>query len=245
MNKEILYEILNSKSESLSLADIDSILNEELDKSPEEMDTDLVELCLDALLNADEKKLNTSKHKFRITKILIAAVIFVLIIGTSIPACAKFFNVHLPEGVVSFYKDCFNLDLSDKEYVQDITAQLEKDGVEEAAFPNLIFDIDTEISEYVVKNTAEEKYIRFDFENTDINGYVVLKIRSKDAVVNVDQKKEASEFKKADSLNVNGVEVLVFANDDVSHIMYMRNNVEYNIYIYTDYETACKIAKTI
>lgn len=245
MNKEILYEILNSKSESLSLADIDSILNEELDKSPEEMDTDLVELCLDALLNADEKKLNTSKHKFRITKILIAAVIFVLIIGTSIPACAKFFNVHLPEGVVSFYKDCFNLDLSDKEYVQDITAQLEKDGVEEAVFPKIVFDTEAKIFKYVIKNTAEAKYIYFDFESSGMNGHIILQKRNKKADYFLEQNKEASEFEKADSFNVNGVEVLVFANDDVSHIMYMVNNVEYNVYIYTDYETACEIAKTI
>ena len=61
MNKEILYEILNSKSETLSSAEIESILNEELDKSPQEMDTDLVDLCLEALNLVDEKKLNNRK----------------------------------------------------------------------------------------------------------------------------------------------------------------------------------------
>lgn len=54
MNKKTLYEILSSKSEKLSSTDIEAILNDELDKHPDKMDTDLVDLCLIALNTVDE-----------------------------------------------------------------------------------------------------------------------------------------------------------------------------------------------
>lgn len=49
MDKNILIEILKSKNDDISVKEIEDSLNEELSKSPEEMDTDLVDLCLKAL----------------------------------------------------------------------------------------------------------------------------------------------------------------------------------------------------
>ena len=43
-----------------------------------------------------------------------------MIIGIAIPTCAKHFNVTIPKGIVTFYSDCFNVDLSQTEYVDDI-----------------------------------------------------------------------------------------------------------------------------
>lgn len=51
-NKEILLEILNQKYEVMTLAEIEDMMDEELEKDPDEMDTGLIEICLDALTKA-------------------------------------------------------------------------------------------------------------------------------------------------------------------------------------------------
>lgn len=49
MTAEILKEILSSKSEKFTIGEIRDMLDEELDKPCDEMDTDLVEDLLSAL----------------------------------------------------------------------------------------------------------------------------------------------------------------------------------------------------
>lgn len=52
MDRLTLLEILKSKSMTLSLEDIQGIMDEELNKNPEEMDAELIDLCADVLDNA-------------------------------------------------------------------------------------------------------------------------------------------------------------------------------------------------
>lgn len=239
MNKEILYEILNSESESLSTAEIESILNEELDKSPEEMDTDLVDLCLDALETVGEKKLNKRKHRIRISRVLIAAVIFVLMIGLSIPACARFFSIDVPDGVVKFYNDCFNVDLSNDKGIDNINGRLKQDGIVDAVLPKMIFSKETVITNYHLDNGVE-----FAFSNDKINGYVTIQ-NYNDYDFLIGSKKTVSDFEQFETLEIDNVTVLVFGNDNTSYIDYVVDNTEYNISIMCDYKTALQIAKTI
>ncbi|MGN1122895.1 MAG: hypothetical protein ACI4RR_01010 [Eubacterium sp.] len=245
MNKEILYEILNSESESLSSAEIEGILNEELDKSPEEMDTDLIDLCLDALNTVDDEKLNKRKFKVRISRILIAAVIFVLLIGISIPVCAKFFSVDVPDGIVSFYNDCFKIDISNDEYIDDILGQLEQEGLENVVLPKIVFSLETTVSNYVIEDSNNSKYIDFDFKNDNIAGHVEIQQYNTDYNFVIGNKKINSDYENIEYFDVNDISVLVFYNNGVSYINYLIDNIEYNIFIYCDYETACQIAKTL
>ena len=241
MNKEILYEILNSESERLSTAEIENILNEELDKSPEEMDTDLVDLCLDALDTAGEEKLNKRKHRIRISRVLIAAVIFVLMIGLSIPACARFFSIDVPDGIVKFYNDCFNVDLSNDEHIDDILAQLEQNGIDDAALPKIIFADGTTITNYHIGND-EISYVEFSFSNNDICGYVSIKNYDN---LGFNNDKATATLENVNNFTVNGVSILVFGNNNTSYIYYSKNGITYDISINCDYETACQIAKTL
>lgn len=49
MTIETFKEILNTKSMTFTAQEIMGIIDEELEKEPSEMDTGLIELCLDAL----------------------------------------------------------------------------------------------------------------------------------------------------------------------------------------------------
>ena len=52
MDRLTLLETLKSKSMTLSFEDIQGIMDEELNKNPEEMDAELIDLCADVLDNA-------------------------------------------------------------------------------------------------------------------------------------------------------------------------------------------------
>lgn len=244
MNKEILYEILSSKSETLSSAEIESILNEELDKSPQEMDTDLVDLCIDALNTVDEKKLNNRKKKYRLSKILIAAALFALIIGISIPVCAKYLNVNVPEGIVTLYKECFNIDISNESGIKDIAAQLQNDGLDNVILPKTVFEIDTIITDYYHDDSSSNVNFEFSFKNNSINGYVAIKEFDDYSFFN-GKSKVSSDFEDVEYLNQNGVSIIVFSKDDMSYINYSVDKIEYNIVLFSNYEVAYEIAKTI
>lgn len=245
MNKEILYEILKSKSETLSSAEIESILNEELDKSSDEMDTDLVDLCLEALNTVDEKKLNIRKHKIKFSKILIAAVIFVTAIIITIPVCAKYLNINVPEGMVTIYKECFNIDISKDVLIDDVFGQLEQDGINDIVLPKLVFYPNTQNCNYTKESMENYTMYGFDFIDDDITGHVTLQAYNDSYEFVVGNKKVSSSYEKIEYFEVNELTVLVFYNDDTSYINYSNNNTEYNIVINCDYETACQIAKTI
>lgn len=245
MNNETLYEILSSKSETLSSVEIESILNDELDKSPDEMDTDLVDLCMEALYTVDKKKLNNHKRKINISKILIAAVIFVTAILISIPVCAKFLNINVPDGIVTLYKDCFYIDISSNGTIKDIVGRLEEDGINDAILPNILFVSETKNSDYSKEENISYKMINFNFTNNEIDGHITIQKYNSGYDFFVDEDNASSEFEQIDYFDINGVKVLVFGNSDISYIKYAIDNTEYNFFIECDHDTACQIAKTI
>lgn len=246
MDKDILYEILNSEYENLSSAEIEGILNEELDKSPEEMDTDLVELCLDALNSVGEKKLNKRRLRVRLSRILIAAVIFVLLIGIAIPVCAKYFSVSFSDGVVKFYDDCFSVDLSNNDdSIKDIVGTLEQDGLANVKLPDMLFSPETIIRNYACEDANGITKIDFEFQNTEIQGCV--------SIFSYEDKKDfisgfgkvSQKYKYVNEIDKGEYSVLVFSDDKKSYLYYVYDGDEYTLFFNCDYETACKIAESL
>lgn len=245
MNKDILYEILNSEYENLSSAEIEGILNEELDKSPEEMDTDLVELCLDALNSAGEKKLNKRRLRVRLSRILIAAVIFVLLIGIAIPVCAKYFSVSFSDGVVKFYDDCFSVDLSNNDYVQDLDGNLEQDGIVDEKLPDMLFQPETKVSNYICKDINGNSNINFEFQCGEIQGSVIIVDYEKSNDLISNHGKVNSKYKYVNKIDKGEFTVVIFSDDKESYLCYAYDGSEYSISLYCDYETAYKIAESL
>lgn len=244
MNKEILYDILNSKSETLSSAEIENIMNEELDKSTQDMDTDLIDLCLEALNTVDEEKLNKKKKKYRFGKVLIAAAILVVVVSISIPVCAKYLDMNVPDGIVTLYKECFNIDISKDVIVDDIFGQLEQDGIENIVLPENIYKTNTIVSNYSLLVEDNETLYGFDFTDGNIFGHVSIeKYNQYDFFTG--KSKVTYDFDNILYLEKDQIEIVVFSKDDVSCIRYTNDKMDYSIVLETDFDTACQIAKTI
>lgn len=115
MNKDSLLETLNSNKAKLTLEDIRTIMDEELNKDPNEMDTDLVDMCMDALEEAASKAQtdeNTeiikpsgegSKKVFKLTRALLIAAIVTVFFSIAIPVSAGYFNanrIDTPDSII-------------------------------------------------------------------------------------------------------------------------------------------------
>ena len=115
-----LLETLKSKSITLKIEDIEAIMDEELSKDPKEMDTDLIDLCVNAINESyDEKEASMNEGICKIPskkniwkKILSTAAILTLSIGIAIPVSAHYIDNETLNQIVQYIEDHFSINLS-------------------------------------------------------------------------------------------------------------------------------------
>ena len=132
MNKEILKSILEASSIEFSYDEVNEMLEEELSKPVELMDTDLVDLCLEVLTGkkpggdttdkgapvekenseSSEGKVKTKKSIKKSRIFLIAAIVAILGIIT-VSAGADVFSVDAQNGIVCIFGNEISLNITD------------------------------------------------------------------------------------------------------------------------------------
>lgn len=246
MNKDTILEILNSESETLLVSDVRNILDEELNKPEDEMDLDLIELCMDAIESAQAKQSTKKRVRIRFTKALIAAVIFALLVGLTIPVCAKYFNINVPNGIVEFYGDHFDVDISGNEYVDDIAVELEKNGIEDVVLPEFVFIKDTKNYNFDTQKDDGCKTVIFSTQSNNTIGKITIRKLDGNYVLEDYQDKIESSIENLELICVNNINILVYSIENSSYIEYNYKNNIYSIALLDcDYNTACQIAQTI
>lgn len=244
MNKDILYEILSSKSEKLSVRDIEGLLNEELEKDQNEMDTDLVDLCINALDEISQKQKSVKKKRIRFSKLLVAAIILVLLVIISIPAGAKYLNMDVPQGVISFYDEYFSINLNKTMSYDELKDDLINYDVDNLVLPNDISTDDTVFNKPKQTNIDLINSIEIDFENKNTSGYITLYVYQNPKSA-YESKKIPTDFDYIKYINSNGVEILVFDNGSNSYLYYQNDKIIYNIIINCNFDQACKVAEEV
>lgn len=236
------------------------MLDEELAKPPEEMDTDLVDLCLDALdgkfdnipdstadkISADNDCDAKSKNKKRVKigRILLIAAIVALILGLSVTAGAKFLSIDASEDVVQYSDDGFNVNLKNNTS-DDIISVLGNDGLNNIVLPAEITDGTYKVSNYYLDLSDENipKY-NFDiFSDTNRIGKVSIRAYINNFDFSNGNRKVDSDFQNVMQIDKDNYTVLVFGDDKDSYIYYIIDNFEYSISFDADFSTAYEIAK--
>lgn len=260
MDRETFVDILYSKSMTFSSKEIKEMLDEELAKPPEEMDTDLVDLCLDALdgkfdnipdstadkISADNDCDAKSKNKKRVKigRILLIAAIVALILGLSVTAGAKFLSIDASEDVVQYSDDGFNVNLKNNTS-DDIISVLENDGLNNIVLPAEITDGTYEISNYNF-DTTDENAIKYTFDiysNTLGSGHISIKFYNDSFDFSAGKRNFNPEFQNVTQIDKDNYTVIAFGDDKDSFLYYIIDNTEYEIVLNTDFSTAYEIAK--
>lgn len=267
MTKETLMKILNEKSMSFSEKEIHDMMDAELEKSPEEMDTHFVDLCLDVLdgkygegyyvtdrentENADKdeeaKKAELRKKRLKISRNLLIAAVVTTILTFSATAGAKAVFVNADENLVTYITNHFNIDLKQNAMEDDtlnIVDDLHTDGIENVVLPSAIVN-----DEYVVSDYAHsDNNINFSVNNSasEISGTVNINMYNENYEFSNGIGGINDEYFAVNQAKCDIAEVLVLESKDYIAIVYAYENNEYTITLDNcDSDTAMKIAETI
>ena len=147
LTKELLKDILEEKEEKFTLEEIEQLMDSEVEKPEDEMDTELVDMCASILAKAynpdfkeekpeqmycpweketvPESKPETvtpEKPKKKIIpfkRVLIAVAAIVIIAVVALTAGATLFRNSESDGIIGLYKDFFRINVNDEETATD------------------------------------------------------------------------------------------------------------------------------
>lgn len=261
-DKEFL-SFINDKSLDGSLEEnLNKIIDEEMEKSEEEMDTELIEYCLDKLSNleaetpvTEEKKGNgdsNGKHiKLKFKKVIaVAAAIAVLFVGT-LSVSAIVLDVNLFDGIVELYNDYIriNFDKTDNnadEYQllgTDLAKELANNGFSAVLLPEALFSDEYKITkiEYEAGEFTNSANITFEYKNK-LGSFFITEYTMEEIVPDVEFLNVTSNIEK---LTISNTTVYCFMQNKVASINYRDDLSLYTIQIPVELNDAIEFAKTI
>ncbi len=259
-NNDGLIEALRAPSMKFTVRELRELLDDELNKTPEKMDTELVDLCAELLrretAGADRGRSNTKRRKTAKRIVLIAAILLVLF-ALGVPVYARYVHNHTSDRIVSFVDDHFRFDLREglQDYdgttgsMEDCAAVLEEMGIDGAVLPKAL------LSDMYTMKKVEDEYedlyrtvcIEFGDERSEVNGYIsIMFFENAEAQKSLQQGQIGKSYIHAEQLTIHGMDVLVFSSDTDTILDYANGNANYFICLENcDFDAGVSIARSI
>ena len=260
-------EKLQQEMCSFSAQEVWEMMNDELNKPPEEIDADLVAEYAVLLESAEAGKTRLiptpsaadgKKKRLKKKKLFLFAAAAAILLAVAIPVSARFVRNNASEKLVQYDGERFSYNLvqgaaaadrhSDRsnEMIRKINALIPADIILPAEFL-------TGKYEYSIrKNQDEENFIsvdvRFDDGQSGIYGYIDVTLFKDRETKNIyfSDVKVTEQFNMASQLTLNGMDVLIFGNEKYSTIEYLDRDVGYVISLSDcPFETAVEIARSL
>lgn len=243
-----------SNTSNSSKEEIKTLIDKELSKNPEDVDTDYIDLCFELMSICKKPENNVVSIKPRYIKkpIMVAAVIMVLCISL-ISVSAIYFNIpekiaQLVNGNAELEYPMENADTTADGYSlleTDLAKELESFGITPVTFPEALVGENCKITK--IENTTID-------ETISLNADIYFSYDGFDGCLIISQSKPMDEsigistvmdIKSGEMIKVNGMDVMVFEQEKICTIRYKDDLTEYDITLYSDFETAREFAKTI
>ena len=252
--KKDLKKMIFSNTSKLPKEEIKTLIDKELAKNPEDVDTDYIDLCFELMSICEKSENNVVSIKPGYVKktIMVAAVITVLCVSL-ISVSAINFNIpekiaQLVNGNAELQYPMENADTTADGYAlleTDLAKELESFGITPVTFPEALVEENCKITK--IENTTIDETISLnadiEFNCYDFKGaLVVSQFKPQDEWVGVST---VMNIKSGEITKANGLDVLIFEQDELCTIKYKDGLTEYRIYLYSDFETAREFAKTI
>lgn len=258
MNDSTLKEVLKVNFLSFSKEEIENIMEEELEKAPEEMDTELIDMCLNVLTGEPKEKADenlavspavSEKKAKRINfkKGILVAAIITLLISIAIPVSANVFNIDVPENILKIYDKFFDLDLTEKKQSERLDYLLAQNNLKNVVLPQFLFR-QCEISGFESLKEEFNTHIYFDFidKENNVSGRVRLDSLKNEMDFLNGEILVNGLYEEVKQLTVNGIDVVVFSENNNCFIIYYINELEYSIVLNgVTFDKAVEIASTL
>lgn len=261
-DKEFLV-FINDKSLDGSLEEnLNRIIDEEMEKSEEEMDTALIEYCLDKLNNLETETHDTEEKKgngdsngkrinFKFKKVIaIAAAVAVFLIGT-LSVSAFVFDVNLFDGIVEIYNDYIRINFDKTNDKADsyqllgteLAKELAENKFDEVLLPEAILSDEFEITKITYESGEYLNTANFTFKyNNESGSFFITKYNMNELVPDVEFLNVTSDIEE---IKINDLNVYCFMQDEFASINYKDDLSLYTIQIPMKLDDAIEFAKTI
>lgn len=264
-DKEFLSFVNDESLDGLSEEKLNRIIDEEMQKPESEMNTELIEYCLDKInsLNTDTEDnretteikddgSHTVRHKKLKMKriIVVAAAIAVLFIGAySVSAVVS--EANLFDGIVELYNDYIRIRFDKTENKTDgyglldtdLAKELADHGFGEVLLPEAFLSDEIKITgiEYQPGEYISLATISFKYKHKKGN-FFITRHGSKDMMSNENFHNVTSDIKEVE---VAGITAYCFMQGKNASVNYSNELNVYTFYIPMDLEEAVEFAKTI
>lgn len=253
-SKQDLKKMIFSNTSNLSKEEIKTLIDKELAKNPEDVDTDYIDLCFELMSICEKSENNVVSIKPRYIKkpIMVAAVIMVLCISL-ISVSAIYFNI--PEKIAQLINGNAELqypmekaDTTADGYAlleTDLAKELESFGITPVTFPETLVGKNCEITK--IENVTIDETISLDADIYFIyNGFegniTITQFKPYDAITGIGS---VNDIRGGEMININGMDVLLFEREGDCIIKYTDDLTTYRIFLNCDFETAKEFTKTI
>lgn len=265
-----LAELLKDDSFNFSKEELEKIIETESAKSEEDMDTELIELCLDLISKKKPAKPEKKKNSFSFRLAVLAATAAVLIFAL-VPTFSKLMGTDNnvtpvnPATPSATEKNTSSVETTSSHTEEAPTAsstlspeEISKDSVTEASQKGSPVTMPPEtLSGNVIRKLFKSKGFeniilpRFFYADCEIisksftESKAEIKVKSKGKVYLIITEKSSESIADGNTIDVNGTSVSVTSENNSSEITYTKDNINYKIVFESDYEEAVQIAKTI
>ncbi|MFQ9065091.1 MAG: hypothetical protein ACLR5R_08155 [Eubacterium sp.] len=253
ISKKKLKKMIASDFTDLSTEEIKALIQKEVDKGPDEIDTDYIDLCFELL---SIKNNSTNKRKIKLTKsakvLLAAAVLMVVFISTITVSAQLNLNIsqkmaQLINGNAEIDYNLENADTTADGYAlldTDLAKQIADYGITPVTFPEEMIKENSKITKIKLDmNEDVLKIVDIDFEYNGQKGSLYIQQISENT--GSTGANTVLDIKSGRMINVNGMDVLVFEQENSCSIRYKDNFTTYDIHLDCNLETAIKFAESI
>ena len=253
LSKKKLKKMIDSDFTDLSTEEIKALIQKEVDKGPDKLDTDYIDLCFE-LLSIKSNSTNAKKVKFtKSAKVLLIAATLMVVFISTITVSAQF-NLNIPEKIVHLINGNAEIDynLENADTTADGYALLDTDlakqiadyGITPVTFPEEMIKENSKITKIKLDmNEDVLKIVDIDFEYNGQKGSLYIQqISENTGSTGVNT---VLDIKSGRMINVNGMDIIVFEQENSCSIIYKDSLTTYDINLYCDFETAIKFAESI
>lgn len=262
INSSDILRFIKDNSVDLPKEELERIIEEELNKHENEMDADLIEYCLDALNEIEsnstveikaERTSGSSKDNI-ITKpfkkiFAVAAAVAILAVG-SLSVFAAVSDVGILGGLVELYNKYIvvRFDKSDDKAYDyellgtELAEELKENGIYPILLPEALLSEEAHVTdiEYQVTEFITSANISFVYGKEKGNLMI-----DKHELQEVIGEAEYPNARNVTTLEINGVSVYIFEQNQKGTITFIDSQTEYTIVSSMTYEQAIEFAKTM
>lgn len=256
LSKKKLQKMIASDFTDLTVEEIKALIQNEVEKGADKLDTDYIDLCFELLSIKKDTASDAKRIKFsKPVKVIFVAAVIVTVLVSTITVTAQF-GLDLPQKIAHLFEGDAKVDYkleglnnTANSYAlleSDLAKQLETYGITPVTFPEELIKENCRITK-ITNMTSDEsisKDVTIDFEYQNNNGILTVTqyadgfmFGGETIVIDV----VSGQMK-----NINGMDVVILEQEgDYCTVRYKDNNTIYEIYLECDLDTTIGLVESI